>query len=176
VLGDTGGTSGEKMTLTDRFAPPAGGFSGAFTRRALFASGIATLAAAALAGCGLLGAGERSDEEAVQRALQAAVEELPEYADGTVQYADGISSGRTISGVLRVNSASREQTERALTRIHEALIRAYVGQPHVQKAFVRLSAAPSDDAAASVESAEVAPPREGANTTTDDLMAQFGLE
>lgn len=163
------------MALTNRFDALAGAV-GAFARRALFAGVVATLGLATVVGCGVIGGGERSDAEAVQRALQAAVEELPEYADGTVQYSDGISSGMTISGVLRVNAASREQTQRALTRIHETLIRTYVAQPHVQEAFVRLSAAPSDDAAAVVESAEVAPSAEGANTTTDDLVVQFGLK
>lgn len=150
------------------------GVSAAITRRVLFAGGVATLGLA-LAGCGILGAGERSDPEAVQRALQGAVEALPEYADGTVQYVDGISSGTTISGVLRVKSTSREESERALTRIHEALIRTYLTQPSVRKAFVRMTVSPHDDASGTVDSADVAPPEEGANTTTDDLAAQFGL-
>jgi len=153
----------------------SGGVLAAFTRRTLFAGGVASLALA-LAGCGVLGSGERTDPETVQRELQTAVEALPEYADGVIQYVDGISSGTTISGVLRVNSTSREQTERALTRIHEALIRTYLEQPRAQKAFVRMSVSPTNDEAAIVESAEVSPPADGTNTTTDDLAVQFGLQ
>ncbi|MGO1838634.1 MAG: hypothetical protein ACTH2J_01660 [Candidatus Microbacterium stercoravium] len=147
----------------------------AFTRRALFAGGVASLALT-LTGCVHLGLGERSDAEAVQRALQAEVEALPEYADGTVKYVDGVSSGTTISGVLRVRSSSREQTEQALNRIHEALVRTYIEQPYVRRSFVRMTVSPSDDAQATVESADVAPTEYGATPTTDDIIAQFGLE
>src|SRR5699024_577073 len=106
------------MALVDRVDIPVRGVSAGITRRTLFVGGVATLGLA-LVGCGVLGDGERSEPETVQHELQTAVEALPEYVDGTVQYVDGISSGTTISGVLRVNSTSREQTERALTRIHE---------------------------------------------------------
>lgn len=100
----------------------------------------------------------------------------PESADGTVKYVDGLSSGTTISGVLRVHSSSREQTEQALNRIHEALVRTYIEQPDVRRSFVRMTVSPSDAAQATVESADVAPSEHGATPTTDDIIAQFGLE
>ena len=128
--------------------------------------------ASLLAACGV---GGRSDVGAVQDALRAAVEALPEHLEGLVQYQDSPNAGTTISGVLTLAGDDREQIEQSLLAVLETAVRTYRAQPGVRTAFVRLEAHPEGDRATRVVSADVVEPSSGANTTTDDLAAHFGL-
>ena len=121
------------------------------------------------------GCTRRSDQAAVQAALQSAVDAVPGYVGGTIQYQDGFSSGTTISAVLAVTATDREGAAEVLEDVLEAVIRTYVDQPHVRTGFVRISASPEGDRTISVDTADVVEPAEGANATTDDVASHFKL-
>lgn len=140
------------------------------TRRTVLAAGVGALGLA-LTGC----FSGRSDVETVQRALQAAVEDLPEYVAGKVQYQDGFSQGTSISGNISVATTTRAETERALERIHEALIRSYLPQTNVRLASVRMRAYPPDQANEVVTSADIVGPEDRVSVDTDDLIEQFDI-
>lgn len=124
-----------------------------------------------LAACGL---GGRSDVGAVQDALRAAVEALPEHLGGLVQYQDSASTGTTISGVLVLAGEDRAAVEQSLRTVLAAVLRTYREQPGARRAYVRIEAHPEGDARTRVLSADVVTPSSGANVTTDDLEAQLG--
>lgn len=124
-----------------------------------------------LAACGL---GGRSDAGAVQDALRAAVEALPEHRDGLVQFQDSASAGTTIGGVLSLAGEGRAEVEDSLRTVLETVGRTYREQPDTRKAFVRIEAHPEGDDATRVLSADVVEPASGANVTTDDLETQLG--
>lgn len=136
------------------------------TRRAVLVGGLAL----SLAACG-----RRSDVGAVRAALQSAVEALPVYDDGQVQYQDSASAGTTISGVLTLQGADRTAVAASLEHVLEAVARTYRDQADVRSAFVRLEAHPAGDSATRVLTTEVVAPSSGAKTTTDDLDAHFDL-
>ena len=140
------------------------------TRRTVLSVGIGALGLA-LTGC----FGGRSDVQAVQRTLQAAVEDLPEYVAGKVQYQDGFSAGTSISGNISVATTTRAETEQALERIHEALIRAYLPQRNVRLASVRMRAYPPDQRNEVVTSADIAGSEDSVSVDTDDLIEQFDI-
>ncbi|WP_238147956.1 hypothetical protein [Rothia halotolerans] len=121
------------------------------------------------------GCAPRSDQAAVQAALQSAVDAVPGYVGGTIQYQDGFSPGTTISAVLTVTATDREGTAEVLSSILEAVIRTYVDQPDVRTGFVRISASPEGDQTISVNTADIVKPSEGANATTDDVASHFKL-
>ena len=140
------------------------------TRRTALLVGAGALAAV-LAGC----VGRRSDQAAVQAALQAAVERVPDYVDGAIHFVDGASPGTSITGNIVVDTATTAETEQALERIHEAIVRTYLQQPDVRTAGVRIRAYPPTDAQAVVESADIAAAPGEVAVDTDQLAAQFGL-
>ena len=117
----------------------------------------------------------RSDQSAVQAALQSTLGAVPGYVDGTIQYQDGPSSGTTISAVLAVTATDREGTAEALKSVLEAVVRTYIDQPDVRTAFVRISASPEGDRSIHVDTADIVTPSEGANATTDDVASHFML-
>lgn len=125
-----------------------------------------------LAACGL---GGRADVGAVQDALRAAVEALPEHLDGLVQFQDSASAGTFIGGVLVLVGEDRTEVEQSLLAVLGTVARTYREQSGVRKAFVRLEGHPAGDAATRVLAADVVAPASGANVTTDDLEAHFGL-
>jgi hypothetical protein len=124
-----------------------------------------------LAACGL---GGRSDVDAVQNALRAAVEALPEHLDGVVHFRDSASAGTSIGGVLVLEGEDRADIEQSLLAVLETVGRTYREQPDTRKAFVRIEAHPEGDDVMRVLSADVVEPASGANVTTDDLEAQLG--
>lgn len=128
--------------------------------------------ASLLAACGV---GGRSDVGAVQDALHAAVEALPEHLEGQVQYQDSTNAGTTIGGVLTLAGEDREQVEQSLLTVLESVVHTYREQPDVRTAYVRLEGHPEGDRATRVVSADVVAPTSGANITTDDLAAHFDL-
>lgn len=128
--------------------------------------------ASLLAACGV---GGRSDVDAVQDALRAAVQELPEHLDGAVQFQDSSTAGTTLSGVLVLAGEDREQIEQSLLTVLETVTRTYLAQPDVRTAYVRLEAHPDGDRSTRVTTADVVPPASGANPTTDDLATHFDL-
>ena len=91
--------------------------------------------ASLLAACGV---GGRSDVDAVQDALRAAVQELPEHLDGAVQFQDSSTAGTTLSGVLVLAGEDREQIEQSLLTVLETVTRTYLAQPDVRTAYVRV--------------------------------------
>lgn len=139
----------------------------ALARRSLLLAPIAL----GVAACG----DRRSDVPAVQAALQAAVESLPAWRGGQIQYQDSASAGTTISGVLVLAGDDRDAVAASLTSVLEAVIRTYVDQPQTRTAYVRLEGHPEGDRSTRVEAADVVQPAEGANVTTDDLTEHFGL-
>lgn len=124
-----------------------------------------------LAACGM---GGRSDVGAVQDALRAAVEALPEHRGGLVQFQDSTNAGTTIGGVLILAGADREQVEESLLSVLVTVLGTYREQPNVRTAFVRIEAHPEGDTATRVLTTDVITPNSGANATTEDLEAQFG--
>lgn len=128
--------------------------------------------ASLLAACGV---GGRSDVDAVQDALRAAVQELPEHLNGAVQFQDSSTAGTTLSGVLVLAGEDREQIEQSLLTVLETVTRTYLAQPDVRTAYVRLEAHPDGDRSTRVTTADVVPPASGANPTTDDLATHFSL-
>lgn len=139
-------------------------------RRTVLLGGVGA-AGLALAGC----FGGRSDTAAVREALQEAVESLPEYVTGTIQYQDGFSQGTWISGNIVVRTTTRTETEQALERLHETLLRAYLQQPNVRNASVRFRAYPPDREEEVVTSADIAAPQGKTSVDTDDLIEQFDI-
>lgn len=124
-----------------------------------------------LAACGM---GGRSDVGAVQDALRAAVEALPEHRGGLVQFQDSTNAGTTIGGVLILAGTDREQVEESLLSVLVTVLGTYREQPNVRTAFVRIEAHPEGDTATRVLTTDVITPSSGANATTEDLEAQFG--
>lgn len=150
--------------------PPVGdnGAMGRVGRRGVLVGILGTL----LTACGL---GPRSDVEAVGAALHEAVAALPEHLDGQVRFQDSTNAGTTISGVLVLAGESREQVAESLLVVLETVARTYAEQPGVRTAFVRIEGHPEADDALRVLAAEVVEPSSGANITTEDLAAHFGL-
>lgn len=130
------------------------------------------IVASLLTACGL---GPRSDAEAVAAALQEAVAAHPEHLDGQVRFQDSTNAGTTISGVLALAGEDRDQVEASLLSVLETVVRTYAQQPGVRTAYVRLEAHPDGDRRTRVMSAEVVEPSSGANVTTEDLAAHFGV-
>lgn len=138
----------------------------AIARRSLLIASLAMATAAC---------GRRSDIPAVQAALQQAVESLPAWRSGRIQYQDSTSAGTTISGVLSLAGDDRDAAAASLVSVLEAVIRTYVDQPRTRTAFVRVEGHPEGDQSTRVTAADVLAPAEGANVTTDDLVEHFGL-
>lgn len=139
-------------------------------RRTVLLGGVGA-AGLALAGC----FGGRSDTAAVQEALQEAVESLSEYVAGNIQYQDGFSQGTVMSGNIVVGTSTRAETERALERVHETLLRAYLQQSNVRNASVKFRAYPPDREDEVVTSADIAAPPGEVSVDTDDLIEQFDI-
>lgn len=137
---------------------------------------VAICAAILLAGCTLLGGGERSDPEAVQAELRSAAEALPEHLEGNVFFQDSTMTGTTISGVLEVTGDDRESTLAAYTTVLETVIRVYLEQPGVGTATVRLEAHPANDDVMRLFPSDVLGLDEQRNVTSDELAEHFGLD
>lgn len=122
-----------------------------------------------------VGLGPRSDAEAVTVALQEAVRARPEHRKGQVHFQDSANAGTVISGVLALAGEDREQVEASLRSVLETVVRTYAEQPGARTAFVRLEAHPEGDRGTRVVPADLVAPSAGANVTTDDLAAHFGV-
>lgn len=125
----------------------------------------------------LLGAGcaRRSDIPTVRDAMQAEMEDVPGYVDGTIQYQDQATTGTVINGVLVITATTREEAVEVLARILEAVTRTYIIQSNTRTAYVRITARAEHDDAVDVSTGDIVAPADGGNATTDDLAEHFGL-
>lgn len=123
-----------------------------------------------LAACGGL------DERSVADDLQEAVEAVPQYAGGRVQFSDNVTQGTVISGVLRISGDDRTDATAGLEAILEAVAKTYPTGLGVDAADVKLTGSSvEDDTDFGVSAVDVLEVPDSTRVTTDHLREHFGL-
>lgn len=135
-------------------------------RRVVLVGALAT----SLTACGGL------DERSVQDNLQEAVEGVPQYADGQVQFVDNFTQGTVVSGILRISGDDRAAVTAGLEAILEAVAQTYPTGLGADAADVKLTGYPvGEDTEFAVSAAQVLDVPGSTRVTTDHLREHFGL-
>lgn len=107
--------------------------------------------------------------------MQAAVERVPEWVSGQVQYQDRSGPGTFIAGVFTVAGTTREDAVTGLAGILQAAIGVYLEQPNTRTALVTPTAYPEHDSTAGIGAVDVLRGSDGGYPTSEDLAEHFGL-